>query len=277
MSSAALVPSLLERAEANLLRRPFLSVCPAAPAAPTTPSKAAAPLLTAAAEKVTSVPAAPTVARLHGEATPLSAAAPAALAPALAAPVAPVALSPAADGLAAPEPESASTPASGTRPSAESLESELVAMLPSLERRAYRWCRDPAEAQDLAQDTVLRALGNSATFDSEGHLRAWLYTVLRNLFISRRRRDQSWQRASVELCGLAQQGSASPASSFLTPSVERAIARLPEAFARVIRLVDLEDYSYADAASLLGVPVGTVMSRLFRARQRLARDLPALV
>jgi RNA polymerase sigma-70 factor (ECF subfamily) len=182
-----------------------------------------------------------------------------------------------ASELPTPEPANAVSPPSGTRPSAECLESELVAMLPSLERRAYRWCRDPAEAQDLAQDTVLRALGNAATFDSEGHLRAWLYTVLRNLFISRRRRDQSWQRASLELCGLAQQAPGSPASSFLTPSVERAIARLPEAFARVIRLVDLEDYSYADAASVLGVPVGTVMSRLFRARQRLAQDLPALV
>jgi RNA polymerase sigma-70 factor (ECF subfamily) len=174
-------------------------------------------------------------------------------------------------------PANAVCPPSGTRPSPARLQSELVAMLPSLERRAYRWCRDPAEAQDLAQDTVLRALGNSATFDSEGHLRAWLYTVLRNLFISRRRRVQSWQRASVELCGIAQQAPASPATSFLTPSVERAIARLPEAFARVVRLVDLEDYSYADAASVLGVPVGTVMSRLFRARQRLAQDLPALV
>ena len=151
-------------------------------------------------------------------------------------------------------------------------------MLPSLERRAYRWCRDPAEAQDLAQDTVLRALGSDPCFDSESHLRAWLYTVLRNLFISRRRRQQSWQRASGELTGLVQQSPAgAPAAPFLTPSVERAIASLPEAFARVICLVDLEDYSYADAASLLGVPVGTVMSRLFRARQRLAQDLPALV
>jgi RNA polymerase sigma-70 factor (ECF subfamily) len=174
-------------------------------------------------------------------------------------------------------PANAVSPPSGVRPSLARLQSELVAMLPSLERRAYRWCRDPAEAQDLAQDTVLRALGNSATFDSEGHLRAWLYTVLRNLFISRRRREQSWQRASFELCGMAQQAPASPPAGFLTPSVERAIARLPEAFARVVRLVDLEDYSYADAASLLGIPVGTVMSRLFRARQRLAQDLPALV
>lgn len=255
MSSAALVPSLLERPEASPLRRAFLSVCPAAPAASTTVSasttspRVAAPLQAPAAENVNSVPATPTVAAVHAEMTTLSAAA---------------------------EPANAVSP-SGERPSPERLESELVAMLPSLERRAYRWCRDPAEAQDLAQDTVMRALGKSATFDSEGHLRAWLYTVLRNLFISRRRRDQSWQRASLELCGLAQQAPASPAASFLTPSVERAIARLPEAFARVIRLVDLEDYSYADAASLLGVPVGTVMSRLFRARQRLAQDLPALV
>jgi RNA polymerase sigma-70 factor (ECF subfamily) len=189
------------------------------------------------------VPPTPTVARLHADGPTPSAVAP----------------------LPAAAPANAASPPSGT------------SMLPSLERRAYRWCRDPAEAQDLAQDTVLRALGNSATFDSEGHLRAWLYTVLRNLFISRRRRAQSWQRASAELSGLAQQAPASPASSFLTPSVERAIASLPEAFARVVRLVDLEDYSYADAASVLGVPVGTVMSRLFRARQRLAQDLPALV
>lgn len=151
-------------------------------------------------------------------------------------------------------------------------------MLPSLERRAYRWCRDAAEAQDLAQDTLLRAFGTNPSFDSEGHLRAWLFTVLRNLFISRRRREQSWQRASGELSGMVQQGSlGAPPAAFLTPSVERAIARLPEAFARVICLVDLEEYSYADAASTLGVPVGTVMSRLFRARQRLALDLPALV
>lgn len=261
MSSAALVPSFLERAEASVLRRPFLSVLPAlsaasvsseleAKAAPTTPSKTDAPGVAAAAEKVTSVPPAPTVAGLHADVTTLP----------------------------APAPANAVSPSSQTRPTVARLESELVAMLPSLERRAYRWCRDPAEAQDLAQDTVLRALGNGARFDSEGHLRAWLYTVLRNLFISRRRRAQSWQRASGELCGLAQQApAASPASTFLTPSVERAIASLPEAFARVICLVDLEDYSYADAASTLGVPVGTVMSRLFRARQRLARDLPGHV
>jgi len=253
MSSVALVPSFPERPEPSFLRRALLSVCPA-PAA-STPVAAASGVASgerepAQAERVTSVPGAPSVAVLHDPGAPPT------------------------------EPSTGPTQQapSGGAPEGAALRSELVAMLPSLERRAYRWCRDAAEAQDLAQDTLLRALGNGPAFASEGHLRAWLYTVLRNLFISRRRRDQSWQRASNELSGLALAAPASPPSpAFLTPSIERAIARLPEAFARVICLVDLEDYSYADAASTLGVPVGTVMSRLFRARQRLAQDLPALI
>jgi RNA polymerase sigma-70 factor (ECF subfamily) len=197
------------------------------------------------------VPPAPSVAQLHA----LAAAAPAnAVAPA-----------PPSDA-AAPEP---------TERASVDYRDELSAMLPSLERRALRWCRDAAEAQDLAQDTLLRALHSSPTFDSEGHLRAWLFTVLRNLFISRRRRDQSWQRASAELVGANPRDEA-PHASFLMSSVERALASLPEGFAKVVRLVDLEDYSYADAAGVLGVPVGTVMSRLFRARRRLAKELPEL-
>jgi RNA polymerase sigma-70 factor (ECF subfamily) len=250
MSSAALIPWSLERSEPFSLRRVYLSVCPSADAAaprrePLDGSVGASP---AAAENAASVPPAPSVAVLHGA------------------------------GEAPAEAPSTPIPPSRSQPSGESLRAELVAMLPSLQRRAYRWCRDSAEAQDLAQDTVMRALGNGPSFDSHGHLRAWLYTVLRNLFISRRRRDHSWQKACGELSGLAHgAAAAAPAAPFLTPSVERAIARLPEAFARVIRLVDLEDYSYADAASALGVPVGTVMSRLFRARQRLAQDLPALI
>jgi RNA polymerase sigma-70 factor (ECF subfamily) len=241
MSSAALLPSLLEHREPSSQRPVLRAVRPEAPTAASMPGLAAA------------VPRAPSVAELHTSASL---------------------------GLAVVPP--ANAVASANEPAPALLEARtqrgseaLVAMLPSLERRAYRWCRDPAEARDLAQDTVLRALGKNPTFDSEGHLRAWLYTVLRNLFISKRRREQSWQRACGELGGGERAEAAPP--GFLTPSVERALAALPEAFARVVRLVDLEDYSYADAASTLGVPVGTVMSRLFRARQRLAQLLPALI
>lgn len=147
-------------------------------------------------------------------------------------------------------------------------------MLPALRRRAWRWCRDEVEAEDLAQETVLRGLGAATRFDSENHVRAWLYTVLRNLFISRRRREQSAQRALTEIGVVAKSNaSAAPAAGFLTHSVERALASLPEAFSHVVQLVDLEEHTYAEAAALLGVPVGTVMSRLFRGRKRLAQAL----
>ena len=148
-------------------------------------------------------------------------------------------------------------------------------MIPALRRRAWRWCRNQAETEDLVQETLLRALGAQPAFDSQNHLHAWLYTVLRNLFISRRRREQSANGALTQLHAAASQREASVTASapFLTRSVERALESLPEAFASVVRLVDLEDHSYGEAAASLGVPIGTVMSRLFRGRQRLAEQL----
>ena len=258
MSSAALVPSLSDPSPTSVVRRRYLSVCPA----PLPPAAAATPAAQGGAERLTSVPPAPSVARLHApELHALPAAAPANA-------VAPV-------NAVAPATPSEVVASEATEHFSEDYRDELIAMLPSLERRALRWCRDAAEAQDLAQDTLLRALHTSPTFDSQGHLRAWLFTVLRNLFISRRRRDQSWQRASAELVTTGLRDEV-PHASFLMSSVERALASLPEGFAKVVRLVDLEDYSYADAAGILGVPVGTVMSRLFRARRRLAKELPEL-
>lgn len=156
------------------------------------------------------------------------------------------------------------------------IQSEMISMLPALRRRAWRWCRDDIEAEDLAQETVLRGLGAGPSFASESHVRAWLYTVLRNLFISRRRREQCAQRAFAELGATALAANdAAPSASFLSQSLQRALADLPEPFARVVRLVDLEEHTYAEAAALLGVPVGTVMSRLFRGRKRLALALGA--
>jgi RNA polymerase sigma-70 factor (ECF subfamily) len=146
-------------------------------------------------------------------------------------------------------------------------------MFPLLRRRALCWA-GAAEAEDLAQETLLRALSSGDDFGSEQHLRAWLFTVLRNLFISRRRRYRSELNARSRLEG-ARAGSVSREVGvpFLTASVKRALAGLPQTFGDVVRLVDLEDHSYAEASQALGIPVGTVMSRLFRARQRLAEAL----
>jgi RNA polymerase sigma-70 factor, ECF subfamily len=170
-------------------------------------------------------------------------------------------------------PPPATPPAPAAAP--EALRATLVSMLPALRRRALRWCRTASEAEDLAHDTLLRALPLMNDFGSEQHLRAWLYTVQRNLLISRRRRQRSELRARARLEGAKAGGfslEAAPAP-FLTPSLERALAALPQSFAKVLRLVDLEEHSYGEASQALGIPVGTVMSRLFRARQRLAEAL----
>lgn len=152
-------------------------------------------------------------------------------------------------------------------------ERELRELMPSLRRRALRWCRDATSADDLVQETLLRACGRAPEFENQGHAQAWLYTVLHNLFVSRARREQSGRRALSQVGAAldherSSAGGASPA--FLLPSLQRALEALPEPFASALRLVDLEDHSYAEAAALLGVPVGTVMSRLFRGRRRLA-------
>ncbi len=190
-----------------------------------------------------------------------------------AAPVLPLAL-----GCAPPRPYLAVCPEPSSDAPAKAgvpVASEIIAMTPALRRRAWRWCRNAAETEDLVQETLLRALGVQAVFDSQNHLHAWLYTVLRNLFISRRRREQSAHGALRQLRAAAshREAVATAPAPFLTRSMERALESLPEAFACVVRLVDLEEYSYGEAAATLGVPIGTVMSRLFRGRQRLAREL----
>jgi RNA polymerase sigma-70 factor (ECF subfamily) len=154
----------------------------------------------------------------------------------------------------------------------------LIEHIPALRRRALHWCRDAAAAEDLVQETLLRAFRHKfrerGEFATPGHLRAWLYTVLRNLFISAQRRERSARHAigALEHTPIENGPSGAP---FLLPSLERALGGLPEAFARVICLVDLQEHSYADAAAVLGVPIGTVMSRLSRGRQRLAQALVA--
>ncbi len=156
---------------------------------------------------------------------------------------------------------------------AQEVRAEIVAMRPALCRRAQRWVRSAGEAEDLAQETVLRAFSAESYFASRDHLRAWLYTVLRNLFISGRRRGQSARRAEQRLVGEASVAAGPREVSFLSRAMERALDALPEVFRDTVRLVDLEDHSYGEAAQVLDIPVGTVMSRLFRGRKRLAHTL----
>ena len=157
-------------------------------------------------------------------------------------------------------------------------------VLPEVEvmlRVARSLTRNRADAEDLVQDSLIRAYKAIERFDGR-HPRAWLLTILRNTHINRnrRRRPELLRDPDLQLERLAQ----SPESDEATrpdrfvdlqfdADVEAALAGLSEPFADVIELVDIDGLSYAEAAETLGIPVGTVMSRLHRARKKIREQL----
>jgi RNA polymerase sigma-70 factor, ECF subfamily len=156
------------------------------------------------------------------------------------------------------------------------LRAEISAHLPGLRARALKLCLNGAEAQDLVQDTVERALRFESSYQPGTNLRAWMHQVLFSVFVTRCRRSRRERRALQQLttdpCAWTRHDP-QPAMLALSRSVEHAIDSLPAQFGAVVRLVDLDEHSYKDAADRLGVPVGTVMSRLFRGRRLLAAAL----
>lgn len=153
---------------------------------------------------------------------------------------------------------------------------ELVQHLSGLRSRAIRLCRNCQDADDLVHETIVRALEFERTFVAGTNLRAWLHQILFSVFVSRCRRTQRERRALDALrsdpCGWTKQDAA-PAMRALGPKLRGAIDALPRQFALAVQLVDLDDLSYKEAAAELRVPIGTVMSRLFRGRRMLANAL----
>ena len=153
----------------------------------------------------------------------------------------------------------------------------VVPELEVLSRVASSIVARPADAEDLVQETLLRAYQGVDRFDG-AHPRAWLLTIMRNAEINRhrRRRPELMRDPDVEMARLASQASG---PGDLTDEivleqqfdgvVHTAFMSLPEKFRRVLELVDIDGLSYAETALLLGVPEGTVMSRVHRARKRI--------
>jgi RNA polymerase sigma-70 factor (ECF subfamily) len=162
------------------------------------------------------------------------------------------------------------------RPATLEFRDELVRQLPALRARALKLCLSRTDAQDLVQDTVERAMRFSSSYEPGTNLRAWLQQVLFSVFVTRCRRSRRERRALEHLtrdpCAWTRP-EAEPAMRTLSPRVESAVAELPQHFESVVRMVDLGELSYKEAAARLGVPVGTVMSRLFRGRKLLASVL----
>ncbi|MEW5769041.1 MAG: sigma-70 family RNA polymerase sigma factor [Pseudomonadota bacterium] len=152
----------------------------------------------------------------------------------------------------------------------------LEAMRPRLYRLAYAWCHDASLADDLAQETLAKALGRSEQLRDEATLEGWLFAILNNCWRDHLRARREYVDVE-ELDELVFAHDESPERLYAkrqsTLRVRDAIAALPLAQRQVITLVDIEECSYAQVAQVLDVPVGTVMSRLSRARQALKKDL----
>jgi len=155
----------------------------------------------------------------------------------------------------------------------------LCLLVPELRGRAARLCGDRATADDLVQDTVERALRFADQYERGTNLRAWAYQILFSVFVTRYRRTRRERNALKHLAGdpcawTVPNAFKSPdASAPLLRSTQAKIDALPEGFRAVLVLVDLDELSYREAASELGVPVGTVMSRLHRGRRLLAVEM----
>ncbi len=155
----------------------------------------------------------------------------------------------------------------------------LVALRPDLHARALRLTRDMAAADDLVQDAVERALRFREQFQPGTNLRSWAQTIVFSLFITgyrRRRREREAVRVlTVDPCAWTSRddGALDTSRLELSPTLRRAVESLPASFREVLLMVDVGDYSYRDAAEALDVPIGTVMSRLHRARKQLAATI----
>ena len=169
----------------------------------------------------------------------------------------------------------------------ERFERDVLPMLPSLYGAALRMTRNPADAEDLLQETYLRAFRGFASFHEGTNLKAWLYRILTNSFINTYRKRQR-EPQTVEgpddldewylfdrLGARNVEGSAEDQVLEQLPDdeVKGALESLPENFRLPVLLADVEGFSYKEIAEIMDTPIGTVMSRLHRGRKALEKAL----
>ena len=175
-----------------------------------------------------------------------------------------------------------------SRPQTRSKDFEKLVLehLDMLHAVALRLTRNKADAEDLTQNTLVKALRFHDKFREGTYIKAWLLTILRNTFINEYRR-KARRPAQVELSGLepadnlspdpevpifeVRQGHQDDLMELLDDEVKKAIEALPEDFRAAVIMADLEDLSYKEIADIMHCPLGTVMSRLYRGR-KLLRD-----
>lgn len=136
-------------------------------------------------------------------------------------------------------------------------------------RLAYSWCHDAALADDLVQEAMLRALDRGAQLADAQRLKAWLCAILANCLKDHYRRARPLEPLDEDMPAQGESPEAASANSQLAARVRAEVGRLPLGQRQAVTLVDLEGFSYVEVGEILALPIGTVMSRLCRAREAL--------
>lgn len=155
----------------------------------------------------------------------------------------------------------------------------LVALLPQLRRFARGLARDAADGDDLCQATIERALKSAAQWQAGTRLDAWVYRIMRNIWIDESRARQRRGKtiaADADGMDIADRGDAGIEAHVELGNVGRALERLPDDQREAVMLVLVEGFAYKEAAEIIGCPMGTLTSRLVRGREALMRELGEL-
>ena len=152
-------------------------------------------------------------------------------------------------------------------------EAAIRDQIPRLRRYARALAGNRDAADDLVQDTLDRALSRSALFRPGGDPRPWLFTIMHNIFVNQVRSAAARRTTQLDVADFEPIAHDSTQDGLALRDLTRALATVPDEQREVILLIGLENLTYADAAGILGVPVGTVMSRLSRGRERLRTAL----
>ena len=155
------------------------------------------------------------------------------------------------------------------------LKQDLIALLPRLRRFAFTIARSAADADDLVQEACIRALTRQDQWNPAQPLDRWVFRILRNVWIDEvRKRQVRTGQGQIPAEDASELVSVETGEArFAERELHKKITDMPDELGVVVLVVSVEGYSYKEAAELLDIPVGTVMSRLHRARKQLAQDM----